>query len=134
MSDPSFWVRANVFYDRSGRLEDLFPIQELLLEMVFIRRQEEKFTHTALMLSAVRGGDQKAITDTFDAYLKAAFPFLNVKDAEDERQKKMHEELERMSNSMIVFTKPQEIKKNPLKGPSGRIIGAAQDNKQRGGG
>tara|TARA_B100001123_G_scaffold398791_1_gene483161 strand:- start:2925 stop:3338 length:414 start_codon:yes stop_codon:yes gene_type:complete len=122
MEDPGFWVRANVFYDRSRSLDDLFPVQLHLLDIVFLRRQEEKLAHTSLLLMAMRGAEGDKIKGAFDSYLKVAYPFVNLGDAEEESRKKIQEELEAMSRHALVFQNPVEVARKPLRGPGAKIL------------
>ena len=125
MEDPGFGVRANVFYDRSPSLDDLFPVQLHLLDIVFLRRQEEKLAHTSLMLMAMRGAEGDKIKGAFDSYLKVSYPFVNVEDAQEESRKKIADELEAMSKKAYVFQNPVEVARKPLKGPGAKVLQAS---------
>jgi len=75
-----------------------------------------------LLLMAMRGAENEKIKVAFDSYLKKAYPFVNLGDAEEDSRKKIAEELDIMSSQAIVFQNPMAVKRNPLKGPGSRVL------------
>lgn len=68
------WARANILYDKLGRVPEPGSLQEAVMMLVFRAREEYSTLHVMASLT----GSMEQRTELFDEYKRARFPFVEA--------------------------------------------------------